>query len=265
MYDGFGVWDVIMGKFSVRLLWIASLFTGSVSQGAIAQTSNTKVSNINPADTCFMVTSSGKRIDLGHLCTKNPQIIPKPKPVPKIAATTKFPTSNFSASTNIKAFLRVIRYAEGTDSQDGYQIQYTGTRFYNFSDHPRVARCGNIKGRSVCSTAAGAYQFLETTWDDVAYSIGASDFSPASQDRGAMELIYRAGAMADIESGNIAKAIGKLAPVWASFPRWDGDLEGSYSQSVVSMNELLQAFQYYQQAEFASFQNTKQPKKITQR
>lgn len=257
MYDGLGVWDVMMQKFSVRLLWIASIFTGFASQGAIAQTIS---SNINPADTCFMVTSSGKRIDLGHLCTKNPQIVPKPKPVQKIAASSKFST-NFSASTNIKAFLRVIRYAEGTDSQDGYQIQYTGTRFYNFIDHPRVARCGNIRGRSVCSTAAGAYQFLETTWDDVAYSIGVSDFSPASQDRGAMELIYRAGAMGDIESGNIAKAIGKLAPVWASFPRWDGDLEGSYSQSVVSMNELLQAFQYYQQAEASSLQNTKQSKR----
>jgi len=230
------------------------------NEAAIAQS----ISNlaINPADTCFMVTSSGKRIDLGHLCTRNPQLVPKPKPVQRVATVKNFPPSNLAdASVNIKSFLKVIRYAEGTDSSDGYQIQYTGTRFYNFNDHPRVARCGNIRGKSVCSTAAGAYQFLETTWDDVANATGASDFSPASQDRGAMELIYRAGAIKDIESGKIARAIGKLAPVWASFPRWQGDLEGSYSQSVVSMDELLQVFRYYQQAEVASIQTTKQAKK----
>ncbi|AFY74031.1 muramidase (phage lambda lysozyme) [Synechococcus sp. PCC 7502] len=247
-----------MQKFSPQLFYAGSIGLTTVlsslliNQAAIAQ-------NIgNLADTCFMVTSSGKRLDLGHLCTKNPQVVIKPKPVQKVAAISNFPTSNFPTSININAFLKVIRYAEGTDAQDGYQIQYTGARFYSFTDHPRIARCGNIRGKSVCSTAAGAYQFLDTTWDDVASSIGAPDFSPTSQDRGAIELIYRAGALQDIESGNIARAIGKLAPVWASFPRWDGDMEGAYGQSVVSMNELLQVFQYYQQAEASNLRNIKQ-------
>lgn len=204
------------------------------------------------ADTCFMVTSSGKRIDLNHLCPKNPPLKPKP---PKAVKKAPNYISTASPSANLSAFLRVIRYAEGTDSPDGYQIQYTGTRFYSFADHPRVARCGRIRGNSVCSTAAGAYQFLSTTWDDVASVIGARDFSPAAQDRGAIELIWRAGAMGDIESGNIARAIAKLAPVWASFPRWDGDYDGSYGQSVVPMTELLQAFRYYLQTEVA--QNVK--------
>jgi muramidase (phage lysozyme) len=264
-------------QLSARLFWIANLTVsfGSLSlvnlnlnEKAIAQS----ISNTNPADTCFMVTTSGKRVDLGYLCTKNPQIIPKPRPVQVNTnfnnsgfTNSGFTNSNFSGSANLKAFLMVIRYAEGTDSQDGYQIQYTGTRFYDFADHPRIARCGNIRGKSVCSTAAGAYQFLETTWDDVASAVGVSDFSPASQDRGAMELIYRAGAMSDVESGNIPKAIAKLANVWASFPRWSGDADGSYSQSVVSMDELLQVFRYYQQVEIASLQNIKQSKKVTQR
>ena len=254
-----------MAKFSVQVfcnpsIWLTTALSSVIfSQAAIANIGKTIGS---PADTCFMVTSSGKRIDLGHLCRKNPKIVVKPKAVPKVASISNISTFNFPASSNnLKAFLKVIRYAEGTDSQDGYQIQYTGTRFYNFNDHPRVARCGNIRGSSVCSTAAGAYQFLETTWDDVANITGAVDFSPASQDRGAIELIYRAGAMSDIESGNIARAIGKLAPVWASFPRWAGDLDGSYSQSVVGMNELLQVFRYYQQAELATVQNVKQSKK----
>jgi muramidase (phage lysozyme) len=200
-----------------------------------------------PLDSCFMVTSSGRRIDLGHLCTKNPPAVKPVKSKPTLQSVIGSTGATSTASANLKAFLRVIRYAEGTDSDDGYQVQYTGTRFYNnFIDHPRIARCGNIHSRSVCSTAAGAYQFLETTWDDVAAIIGAGDFSPAWQDRGAMELIYRAGAMADVESGNIEAAIAKLAPTWASFPRWYGDAYGSYSQSVVPMEELLQVFRQYQ-------------------
>jgi muramidase (phage lysozyme) len=267
-----------MQNFFVRFFWATGAIGLTVSFGgsfwnqeAIAQPQPVS-SLINPADTCFMLSSTGKRIDLGHLCTKNPQIVPKPKPVPKNISNFTT-TSNFSGSANIKAFLMVIRYAEGTDSQDGYQIQYTGARFYDFADHPRVARCGNIRGKSVCSTAAGAYQFLETTWDEVAYAIGAVDFSPASQDRGAMELIYRAGAMSDVESGNIPRAIAKLANIWASFPRWQGDADGSYSQSVVSMDLLLQVFRYYQQAEIATIQsarqnanpNARQSKKLTQK
>jgi len=137
-----------MQKFFERFFWatgVVACFGGMWRQQAIAQPIS---SIINPADTCFMVSSTGKRIDLGHLCTKNPQIIPKPKPKPKPKPVQKnisnTPTSNFSSSANIKAFLMVIRYAEGTDSQDGYQIQYTGSRFYDFVDHPRRARCGNI-------------------------------------------------------------------------------------------------------------------------
>jgi len=210
-----------------------------------------EMSAAEPLDSCFMVTSSGKRIDLGHLCTKNPSLVKPNKPkitnISTVSSTLAFP-----ASVNLKAFLRVIRYAEGTDAEDGYQIQYTGARFYDFNDHPRVAKCGSIRGASVCSTAAGAYQFLETTWDDVAYRIGATDFSPTWQDRGAMELIIRAGAMADVESGNVEKAIAKLAPTWASFPRWNGDLDGSYAQSVVPMDRLVQVFRQYQQLEVAS-------------
>lgn len=201
---------------------------------------------------CYMETSSGERINF-DFCQKNPPI-PKPKPKAKPSAAkpqqlsrSSAPAPNYPASVNLQAFLRLIRYAEGTDSDDGYRIQYTGTRFLSFADHPRIARCGYIKGGRVCSTAAGAYQFLESTWDDVASAIGAGDFSPAWQDRGAIELIERAGAMADVESGRIESAISKLAPIWASFPRWAGDGWGSYGQSVVSMGELVQEFRRQQQ------------------
>lgn len=192
-------------------------------------------------DSCYMLTSSGRRIDLNSLCKKNPPM-PKPKPPQQQSKKRAAPTIAFPASVNLQAFLMTIRYAEGTDSGDGYQIQFTGSRFFNFNDHPRNVICS---GR-LCSSAAGAYQFLETTWDDVANSIGARDFSPVWQDRGAIELIRRAGAMEDVEAGRATDAISKLAPIWASFPRWSGDYRGYYDQSVVPMEELAEVFRLQQ-------------------
>jgi muramidase (phage lysozyme) len=155
--------------------------------------------------------------------------------------------SQFTGSANLMAFLRMIRYAEGTSSQDGYQIMFTSRRFSSFFDHPRQMNCSNFRGRRLCSTAAGAYQFLDTTWDMIARKIGATDFGPGWQDRGATELIRRSGALADIEVGNIEQAISKTAGIWASFPRWSGDLRGRYSQAVKPMPELVRAFNHYHQ------------------
>ncbi|AFY68788.1 glycoside hydrolase family 24 [Thalassoporum mexicanum PCC 7367] len=201
---------------------------------------------------CFMVTGSGRLVQF-DFCKHNPPPAPpetakpaSPSPSPSPSPNSYSPSSlNYSASVNLKAFLQIIRYAEGTSSSDGYRIQFTGRRFYNYGDHPRQVNCGYYNGGQLCSTAAGAYQFLETTWDDVASSIGAYDFSPDWQDRGAIELIRRAGAMQDVEMGNIEQAIGKVAPVWASFPRWSGDSYGSYGQSVVPMYVLVHYFEAY--------------------
>jgi len=201
------------------------------------------------AQDCFMVTPSGQYVNLSHLCRSglpsNPEVPkPKPKTVPSSLEAYRddrvYPT--YPASVNLQAFLRVIRYAEGTASEDGYQVEFTGTRFYNFADHPRRVRCS---GR-LCSSAAGAYQFLETTWDDVAQSIGARDFSPEWQDLGAIELIRREGAIADVEAGRIERAIAKTANVWASFPTRYGDYYGYYGQSVVPMEYLVGEFRRQQ-------------------
>lgn len=199
---------------------------------------------------CYMVTSSGQYLDLGGLCRKNPtvkRVVKRPKPARTVLARANLNrrsiNGNFPVSSNnLAAFLQVIRYAEGTAAGDGYRIQYTGVRFSSFGDHPRRVICAGIRGSRVCSSAAGAYQFLETTWDDVASTIGASDFSPEWQDRGAIELIRRANALDDIEAGRIEEAIAKVSPIWASFPRWRGDYNGHYSQSVVPMEELLAEF-----------------------
>lgn len=93
------------------------------------------------------------------------------------------------------AFLDMIASAEGTDraigddSRTGYEIIFTFARFTDFTDHPRRIRCAG----SLCSDAAGRYQYLSTTWDSVAEALNVSNFSPPNQDIGAAELLRRRG------------------------------------------------------------------------
>lgn len=176
----------------------------------------------------------------------------RPLEILPAATSNPYGPSQFSGSSNLLAFLKMIRYAEGTSNGEGYQIMFTSRRFYNFVDHPRRMNCSMFRGRQLCSTAAGAYQFLDTTWDRVARSIGATDFGPGWQDRAATELIRRSGALADIEAGNIERAIAKTAGIWASFPRWHGDSRGQYNQAVKPMSELLRVFYRYQQMYLAT-------------
>jgi len=127
----------------------------------------------------------------------------------------------------VKAFLDTIAAAEGTASPDGYRIQYTGTKFASFSDHPREMRCGRRYRKKLCSDAAGRYQFLSTTWDRFAKKFGVRDFSPENQDWMAIELIREKGALEDIEAGRLESAVRKLAYIWPSFRRYGGSVESS--------------------------------------
>lgn len=118
----------------------------------------------------------------------------------------------------MRAFLDVIAYAEGTYGPDGYRMHFAGDLFNSFDDHPRIIICASRNGRNISGSAAGRYQFLERTWDDLAQAINARDFSPRNQDKAALEVIRTKGALGDILNNNPEKAIIKLNRMWASFP-----------------------------------------------
>jgi len=133
---------------------------------------------------------------------------------------------------NVRAFLMMIRVGEGTAGPKGYTTFFGGSQFSDLSRHPNVAHTGG----GYTSTAAGAYQFLYSTWQQLAAQYGLTDFSPASQDIGAVGLIKQRGALADVMAGRIASAIRKCNTIWAS-------LAGSpYGQPTLTMADDLANF-----------------------
>lgn len=132
---------------------------------------------------------------------------------------------------NLAAFLMTIRAAEGCADPDGYRRMFGGSLFSDYADHPRMPhRFTDAAGRLLWSTAAGAYQLCAVstlpdgsstrvdTWDRLKSRLGLADFSPASQDAAAVQLIDDAGALADARAGRLAAAVAKCRRIWASLP-----------------------------------------------
>lgn len=137
---------------------------------------------------------------------------------------------------NVGAFLATIRYAEGTAGPAGYRTIFTGKQFSNFSQHPQQLQCTQYAGRKLCSDAAGAYQYLSTTWSE----LGQPDFTPASQDRGAIELLRRGGVLPLVEAGRFEEAVYKASSIWASLPNRYG--RSAYGQPVKSIEKLKEVY-----------------------
>lgn len=122
------------------------------------------------------------------------------------------------AHPNVRALLAVIRRGEGTADAAGYRRMFGGELFDSYADHPRKRITKPLGGKSITSTAAGAYQFLSSTWDETARAMGLSDFTPASQDRAAVGRIAARGALDDAKAGRLDAALPKIAREWASMP-----------------------------------------------
>lgn len=118
------------------------------------------------------------------------------------------------ASGNLRAFLRVIRAGESSQTDDAYRMQFGGALVPELRDHPRQP----ITRGHLTSTAAGAYQFLSRTWDDCVAALALPDFGPQSQDVACVFLIDRRGALADVQAGQFEAAVRECAREWASLP-----------------------------------------------
>jgi muramidase (phage lysozyme) len=120
------------------------------------------------------------------------------------------------AHPNVIAFLRILRAGESNQSDSAYSLLYGGASFPAPPwRHPYDGRTTTEVGHS---TAAGAYQFLGSTWRRFAdlYPADLPDFSPASQDFASVADIAGRGALPDVLAGNLVAALSKLRDEWTS-------------------------------------------------
>jgi muramidase (phage lysozyme) len=154
-----------------------------------------------------------------------------------------------AGGVNVLAFLDTIAVSEiGAAmlsmpvTDDGYKV-LVGSRpselrlFQDYSHHPHVLY------RMLDSTAAGRYQIIYGTWAGVAGEVGLKDFSPVSQDRAAIQLIFERNALPSIMAGNIAQALVLCNQEWASLPGADATLPDGSPQHTNKVADLLAAYE----------------------
>lgn len=134
-----------------------------------------------------------------------------------------------------KALHDAIAFAEGTrgDGEDGYNVMFSSRKFSSCQSHPD--QC--IAFGSSCSTAAGRYQFLTTTWNGIASARSLSTFEPENQERGAAYLVgtvRRVDVPQDraLTASEFSNAMSKLSYEWASLP------PGRYGQPTKTLSQL---------------------------
>ncbi|HRZ02325.1 MAG TPA: glycoside hydrolase family 104 protein [Burkholderiaceae bacterium] len=149
------------------------------------------------------------------------------------------------ADANARAFLAAIAWAEGAD----YSTLYGGALFDSFADHPAELGWAGLRlpdrlcqaagfGPGCVSTAAGRYQINRPTWRALRARLALPDFSPASQDAAALELIRERGALGLVHAGEFAAAVDRVRRVWASLPG------AGYAQPEKSLDALASVYQF---------------------
>lgn len=138
-----------------------------------------------------------------------------------------------AGGANVIAFLDTIANSElgaglqNADTDDGYSvivgsIPSRAILCSSYARHPRI----EVHTPFGWSDAAGRYQVMAATprrirtdtWDWASHTAGVTDFTPESQDRVCIELIFHRGALDLVKAGHIADALAKCRQEWASLP-----------------------------------------------
>jgi muramidase (phage lysozyme) len=153
---------------------------------------------------------------------------------------------SYLRDANVRAFLRALRVGEtDADLDEAYTALFgwkpgNGKTFSDFTSHPNVRTYETHDGQFIkngridFTTAAGAYQIVQSTWAGLQRKYTwLRTFSPELQDLAAICLIHDRGAMEDVLAGRIVQAIGKLGDEWASLP------SATVGQPTVAMGKVL--------------------------
>jgi len=136
------------------------------------------------------------------------------------------------------AFLSMISYAEGTNiGEQGYAVTFDYHIIRDFDKHPNVA----IIGSKYVSTAAGRYQFIKATYDEMQERCkdAIPDFTPTSQDNAAVCMLNMKGVnhVNPIETEfAFSEEVDKVSKIWASLPG------AGYGQPERKLGELWRVY-----------------------
>lgn len=183
-------------------------------------------------DFCILPSGALAPVDAGK---KSSAVVVKSPPVGATSNLSEkaLAFQRYLDSPCMRAFLHALRLGEGTRGEAGYRTLFGGELFESFADHPRRV----VKKSGYKSSAAGAYQFLRRTWDEVAETLWLPDFSPPSQDVAAVFLINRRGALEAVLNGEVQRAVHLCRKEWASLP-------GSpHGQPTVAMDRFMAEYE----------------------
>lgn len=130
---------------------------------------------------------------------------------------TRAELEQLASDPKVQQMLGFIQAAEGV--KHGYNTGFGNERFDDLSKHPNTKKTfKQTDGKVSTTSAAGAYQFTNKTWNGLAEQYDLKDFGPVSQDIGAIALLDQKGALDDVLQGDFKNAINKSGSVWASLP-----------------------------------------------
>jgi muramidase (phage lysozyme) len=114
---------------------------------------------------------------------------------------------------NVRAFYMVVRKGESSLDDKAYTMVNGRAPLTDFSRHPFAGLKTTQGGR-----AAGAPQFIPSTWGELADKYGFTSFTPEEQDLGYVGCLLKRDALADVVAGNFDQALRKCRPEWTSLP-----------------------------------------------
>lgn len=168
-------------------------------------------------------------------------------------------TVEAAGGAEVCAFLDMIAVSELgrallAETDDGYNVLVGSTaaapkRFISYDRHPAIMV--ELPKLGIRSSAAGRYQILFRTFDGLATALHVSDFKPETQDRMAIELIRRRGALDDVKRGDVEAALPLCSKEWASLPG------AGYGQHENKLADLLAAYHEALHRYRADFSNVK--------
>lgn len=164
-----------------------------------------------------------------------------------MAVFTKEMAEEALQDPNVRKFLDVIKYTEGTYNFSDPYLAAGGSKGRlldtGYAGHPGQYGKGKwtfkkTDGTTGVSSANGAYQFLLPTWLELQKALSLPDFSPHSQDLAAVYRLNQRGALAPLRAGDFMQAIQLTGKEWASLPTAPAE----YKQNKFSWDRMGKAF-----------------------